>query len=205
MKDFLSLCQNRRSVHDFLPDVRISDEEFTAIMEAVRLSPSGYNAQPWHFVLVRKPERVAHIQSIAFDQAHLTTAGNIVIVCADKHFAETDFDRLLAEGKLRNMSKVQLADLANTLKKERSDEQLTLRAIRNGAIGAATFLYAAAAKGWATCPMMGFSQRRVIAYINAPERFVPVLMIALGKEDTAKTPPRLPRKEIAEISSYESF
>lgn len=203
--DFRDLCRARRSVHDFLPDQKITDEQFAEIMELVRLSPSGYNAQPWHFVLVRGAENLAALQANAFDQSHITAAGNAVLVLANDHFAATEHDRIVAETASSGADAGALAALSDTLKKERTADALTLRAVRNTALAAMSFLYSAQQFGWATCPMMGFSQRRVKAQLNIPDGWTCALLIALGKEDTAKTPPRLPRKEVSEIVSYESF
>lgn len=204
--DFKTICQSRRSVHDFIPNQKISNAEFEAIMELVRLTPSGYNAQPWRFVLVRDDDRLAQVRANAFDQKHLTEAGNAVLVLSNRNFAETEHDRLLVEAKdLMRQDEQVLAALSATLKKERPEAALTLRGVRNTALAAMTFLYSAYENGWATCPMMGFSQRRLKALLDVPDGWDCALLIALGKEDTAKTPPRLPRKEVSEIAAYESF
>jgi Nitroreductase len=44
--------ENRRSIRDFKPD-DISDEIIMQLLESARLAPSGCNAQPWRFKIVR--------------------------------------------------------------------------------------------------------------------------------------------------------
>lgn len=49
---FLELVKNRRSIRRFKPDP-IPDEYIEKIIEAARWAPSGYNSQPWEFVVVK--------------------------------------------------------------------------------------------------------------------------------------------------------
>ena len=53
--DFLGLVKERRSIRRFRPDP-VPDEYVDKIIEAARWAPSGYNSQPWEFVVVRKQE-----------------------------------------------------------------------------------------------------------------------------------------------------
>jgi nitroreductase len=49
---FLQLVKTRRSIHRFKPDP-VPDEYIDKIIEAARWAPSGYNLQPWEFVVVK--------------------------------------------------------------------------------------------------------------------------------------------------------
>ncbi len=51
----LALVKKRRSIRRFKPDP-ISDESIDKIIEVARWAPSGFNLQPWEFVVVKKPE-----------------------------------------------------------------------------------------------------------------------------------------------------
>lgn len=50
--DFLELIKNRRSIRRFKPDP-IPDEYIEKIIEAARWAPSGFNSQPWEFLVVK--------------------------------------------------------------------------------------------------------------------------------------------------------
>jgi nitroreductase len=54
-EDFLELIQNIRSIRRFKPDP-IPDDYVEKIIEAARWAPSGFNQQPWDFVVVKNPE-----------------------------------------------------------------------------------------------------------------------------------------------------
>ncbi|MBW1802488.1 MAG: nitroreductase family protein [Deltaproteobacteria bacterium] len=49
----LELVQKRRSIRRFKPDP-IPDEYVDKIIEVARWAPSGFNMQPWEFVVVRE-------------------------------------------------------------------------------------------------------------------------------------------------------
>ena len=49
---FLELVKARRTIRRFKPDP-IPDEYVDKIIEAARWAPSGFNMQPWEFVVIR--------------------------------------------------------------------------------------------------------------------------------------------------------
>jgi len=51
----LELVKNRRSIRRFKSDL-IPDEYINKIIEVARWAPSGFNQQPWEFVVVKKSE-----------------------------------------------------------------------------------------------------------------------------------------------------
>jgi nitroreductase len=53
--DLLELVKNTRSLRRFKPDP-IPDEYVDNMIEIARWAPSGFNQQPWEFVVVKKPE-----------------------------------------------------------------------------------------------------------------------------------------------------
>ena len=51
-ESFLELVKKRRSIRRFKPDP-IPDEYVDRIIEAARWAPSGFNTQPWEFVVIK--------------------------------------------------------------------------------------------------------------------------------------------------------
>jgi 5,6-dimethylbenzimidazole synthase len=51
----LEVMQQRATARAFDPTQAVDEEAYRLILEAARLSPSGANAQPWHFVVVTSP------------------------------------------------------------------------------------------------------------------------------------------------------
>ena len=81
--DFLEVLHTRRACHHFLADRSISDEQIKKLVEQTSLTPSGYNAQPWEFIIIRDAARKKDLKKIAFNQAHVTDASAIVVMTSD--------------------------------------------------------------------------------------------------------------------------
>jgi nitroreductase len=58
------VIQDRRSIREYTPEP-VSDEDLDKILEAARLAPSGENAQPWRFIIVRDPEARKKLGALA--------------------------------------------------------------------------------------------------------------------------------------------
>lgn len=177
------------------------------MLEYVRYTPSGYNAQPWEFLLIREPERLQQVQDSAFGQSHITAAGNAVVVLANRDFGKRESERILHEWReFRGLSEAKLSALKDSLLKDRSPEQKHEMALRNASLAAMVFLLAAHNMGYATCPMMGFSRTQMRTLLSLPDHMAPVLLIALGREDTQNPePPQLPRKTPQDLGHFEHY
>jgi nitroreductase len=69
---FLELVKTRRSIRQFKSDP-VSDCDIDKILEAARWAPSGFNMQPWEFVVVKDRELKDRIVEIV-SQGHSTMA-----------------------------------------------------------------------------------------------------------------------------------
>lgn len=66
----LDLVRQRRSIRRFKPDP-VPEELITKIIEVARWAPSGFNMQPWEFVVITNPElrrRIVEITDIYWKQ-----------------------------------------------------------------------------------------------------------------------------------------
>ena len=50
----MKVIQDRRSIREWTAEP-VSEEDIALIMEAGRQAPSGENAQPWRFIIVKDP------------------------------------------------------------------------------------------------------------------------------------------------------
>jgi nitroreductase len=60
----LKVIQDRRSIREWT-DEPISEEDLAMILEAGRQAPSGENAQPWRFIIVREAETRRKLGALA--------------------------------------------------------------------------------------------------------------------------------------------
>jgi len=74
--------EKRRSIRKYKPDP-ISDENLFEILEAARLAPSGCNAQPWRFKIVKDVATKSKLAEAAYKQSFIAKAPVVIVCCAD--------------------------------------------------------------------------------------------------------------------------
>ena len=83
MNELIGLMQTRRSIRQYTGD-KIKQEDIDTVLRAGLLSPSGKNAKPWEFIVVRDREMLSKLAKARTGAAHmLTQADCAVIVIAD--------------------------------------------------------------------------------------------------------------------------
>lgn len=60
----MKVIQDRRSIRDYSAEP-VSDQDLDMILEAARLAPSGENAQPWRFIVVKDAETRKKLGALA--------------------------------------------------------------------------------------------------------------------------------------------
>jgi nitroreductase len=65
-ESLLELVKTRRSYRKIKPDP-IPDEYVEKLIEVARWAPSGFNLQPWEFIVVKDPELIKRIGQAVFD------------------------------------------------------------------------------------------------------------------------------------------
>lgn len=203
--EFSELIKKRRACHNFLPNSKIKKQDILKIVEETNLTPSGYNAQPWEFIIIQKKENIKQLQEIAFDQPHLKNAAAIIIILGDSKIGR-NVDQLLADWlQYGYCTKEEIPVYKNSIAKNRKPERLKKMALRNAMLAAMTLIYSAENLGYDTCPIMGFSQKDLEEHLKIPEDRVIALMVAIGKNDHSKENPRLPRKSPESVIHFERY
>jgi len=88
--DTFEAISSRRAVKHFDPDHRITPDEEKKLLGAVLLSPTAFNIQQWRFVIVRDMELRKQIRAVAWEQAQVSDASLLVVVCGDVKSWEKD-------------------------------------------------------------------------------------------------------------------
>ena len=101
--------------------------------------------------------------------------------------------------EIRGFSEEQLEALKASLMRDRPEWQKREMVIRNCSLAAMSFLFSATEKGYATCPMMGFSQRKLKKILSLEEHMIPILLICLGKQQDGVSDNPFPRKSVKEL------
>jgi len=74
--------EKRRSIRNYKPDP-IPDEYIAELLHSARLAPSGSNAQPWRFKVVKEADIKKKLANAAYDQTFIATAPVVIVCCAD--------------------------------------------------------------------------------------------------------------------------
>ncbi len=168
----------RRAVKNFDPEHRLSDTEVDTLMSVTLLSPTAFNIQNWRFVQVKDKALRQEIRKVAWDQAQVTDASLLLVVCADLKSWEKDPARYWrnAAQPVQDFMVPAIHDYYVGRDRVQQDE-----AMRSCGIAAMALMLQAKEMGYDSCPMDGFDFNAVGKLVNLPADHVIAMMLAIGK------------------------
>ena len=76
----------------------VPEDVLSAILNAGMEAPSGYNLQPWRFIVVRTPDQKKRLREAAMGQQKVEEAGAVIVCCGDLNAARgKNLENVLAE------------------------------------------------------------------------------------------------------------
>lgn len=191
----LEAIQSRRSVKHYDPEHRLTSAEERQLLELAMLSPTAFNIQNWRFVVVRDPEVRRQIRAAAWDQAQVTDASLLVVLCGNLKAWEQEPARYWrnAPQPVQDFLVPAIGQYYGGRPEVERDEVM-----RSCGMAGQTLMLAAKAMGYDSCPMDGFDFDAVGKIINLPEDHVIAFMIAIGrkKADVWPRPGQLAFEEV---------
>lgn len=167
--DVEEAIKTRRAVREY-EQREISDEQLRELFELVKYAPSGYNLQPWEFIVVRDLENKKVLRKCANDQKHVEEASAVIVLLGNTSLLAYLDEISVDERKLQKIQKMA----------EKTKEEREIWARQNTNLAAMTLMLAAQSMGFSTCPIGAFDRDGVRKAFNIPEGFEIVLMITLG-------------------------
>ncbi len=79
----IEAIQSRRAVKHFDPAHKMPAADLARLVELAKLAPSSFNMQNYRLLLVQDAELRKEIRAVAWNQAQVTDASLLVILCAD--------------------------------------------------------------------------------------------------------------------------
>ncbi|MEI7995173.1 MAG: nitroreductase family protein [Methylococcaceae bacterium] len=200
MNTFEAITQ-RRAVKQFDPNHQMPQAEIDQLFSLAILSPTAFNIQNWRFVLVQNPELRRSIRSVSWNQAQVTDASLLVILCADIKSWEKEPGRYWrnASQETQDFLLPAIDSYYRGLEQVQRDE-----AMRSCGMAAQTLMLTAKAMGYDSCPMDGFDFTAVGNLINVPEDHVITLFVAIGKA-LSPAHPRGGQLALSEVLIYDKF
>lgn len=87
--------ERRRATRHYLPEP-LPRQALLEILDQVRLTPSGWNLQPVHFILVTEPDVKRRLRRACLGQAQVEEAAAVVVFVSDLHSHRGRLEGILA-------------------------------------------------------------------------------------------------------------
>lgn len=187
--------QNHRAVKHFDPDHNMAKKTREKLLSTVSLFPASFNIEKWHFVVVDDPEQRQRIREVSWDQAQVTDASMLIILCTDLQ-AWRDESLHCWHPVPKTFAKVTIPFRPSSF--SGLDEMQRDEVMRSCGIVAQTLMLAAQSMDYDSCLMDGFDADVVGDLINLPEDHAVCMFVAFGKS-IGNAPPRespLPVEEV---------
>jgi nitroreductase len=181
MKPLTQVLLDRRATPHFKED-QVPEEYLEAILQFAAQAPSGYNLQPWRFVVVRKKENRERLRKAAYNQEKIIEAPVVIIAFAGRNDWKNYIDEIFDEGLSRGYGR---PEIVFQIKKQAAVflEKAVPQAVwvnRHTMIAVTTMMLVAESYGLDTAPMEGFDPQVVAEEFGLPGNAEVVALLAIG-------------------------
>jgi nitroreductase len=182
MKTLSEAIRDRRATPSFDGEP-IPSGDLRTILQAGLNAPSGYNMQPWRFVVVQDPEQRKKLRAASYNQAKVEEASVVIVACGDRDGWRKDLDEMLRLGRDGGMPESYAAQAQQTVPNYLSsftDDQMKGWLNKQVMIAYTHMMLMAESLGYDTAPMEGFEQERVHEALRLPMSYWVVALLAVG-------------------------
>lgn len=182
--------QERRATQHFEP-TPIPEQDLHVILRAGLDAPSGYNLQPWRFVVVQDAEQRKKLRKAAMNQPKVEEAPVVIVACGDPEgWRKGDLDEMLRLAKQNGYGgDKEHEQLRQTVTGAWSSPPGSAMGVapdwavwtnRHVMIAFTTMMWTAEVLGYDTAPMEGFFEDQVKSTLGIPESIRVVALLAIG-------------------------
>jgi len=171
LMDVKEAIENRRSIRKYKTK-EVSDDEIRTVIDAARLAPSGNNAQPSTYYIIKDMETKTKLrENDVFSQEFVYTAPVIIVCCGDS--------------------------TAYTKHVEQRDSPDEMRTIRDVSIASSFLVLRATELDLGTCYIGWLKAEKLKEMLKIPKHNIIPYIITMGYP--AENPEPRPRKSLDEI------
>ena len=172
----------RRSTPSFGPDP-VAEADLDTIIEAGLNAPSGYNTQPWRFVVVKDLEQKKRLRAAAMNQKRVEEAPVVIVACGDAHDLKgTVLDDMLALANEHGYGDERQHEVVRrNFPKFLEGLEIAVWLNRQVMIAFTQMMLMAEVLGYDTAPLEGFHEDRVKEVLGAPEGARVVALLCIGR------------------------
>ena len=172
----------RRATPSF-DGVPIPGSDLETILLAGLQAPSGYNLQPWRFIVVRSPEQKKKLRSACFNQAKVEEASVMIVACGDADgWRKGDVEEMLRLGREGGMPENYAEQAKIAIPSFMSNHpNLPVWLNRQVMLAFTHMLLMAEVMGYDTAPMEGYEPEKVSEVLKLPLSYSVVALLAMGR------------------------
>jgi nitroreductase len=184
--DLLEHLKWRYATKQFDPAAKISSEVWTALEDALVLTPSSYGLQPWKFLVITSSEIKEQLRPFSWNQPQVTDCSHYVVFAIKKNLTAEFVDHFIARtAELRGQTVDAIADYRNMIASDvvYGPRSFSVNdwAARQVYIALGNFMTSAALLGVDTCPMEGIEPANYDNLLGLPAKgFATVVACAAG-------------------------
>lgn len=180
LKPFPATVLQRRATNHFKSDA-VPEEYLNAILRLGAQAPSGYNLQPWRFIVVRDEASRQRLQQAAFKQPKITEAPVVIIALGMKEDWRRHADEVFQAGAQRGAGNPAAVEQYKKGALEFvSHLPMDVWVNRHTMIAVTTLMLAAETYGFDTAPMEGFDAQAIKYEFTIPDEAEVVALLAIG-------------------------
>ncbi|MEK4028082.1 nitroreductase family protein [Pseudobacillus sp. FSL P4-0506] len=199
MQSLSEVIRNRHSVRKYDPTYKISRNEIEEMLQEAMLAPSSSNLQPWRFIVIDNEEVKKELRAIAYNQEQVETSSAVIAVLGDVEMyknVEKVYQSSYEAGFMDEASMNKLIqNTYNTYPNAPVEARANIASFDAGLVSMQLMLIAKA-NGYDTVTMGGFDKQKFAERFDVPERYIPIVLIAIGKAAApAHKTTRLPLEE----------
>jgi nitroreductase len=180
--------EQRRAARAFKSDP-IPEAILGEILRLGMRSPSGYNLQPWRFIVVREQENKEKLKACAFNQRQVDEAPVVLICCGDRRVGNSDYIESViqmgidAGGLNEQFGNVMREQIPALFEYHPCFENLEAWTNRHTMLAVAHIMIVAKSYGVDSCPMEGFVTTQVKEAFQIPAEVDVCCVLPMGYAD----------------------
>ena len=181
LKTLSHVIAGRRATPSF-DGTPIPDTDLKKILDAGLHAPSGYNMQPWRFIVVRTPEQKKRLRGASYNQAKVEEASVMIVACGDADgWRNGDLEEMLRLGRQGGMPEYYAEQAKNSIPNYLSNHpNMPMWLNRHVMIAFTHMMLMAETLGYDTAPMEGFEQEKVHEVLKLPISYHVVALLGIG-------------------------